>query len=170
MSNSLNLTEDNTKDRLYRLFAAIGGVTVTWARLEFTLDVLINSLFQHYPYKTKPTVSLNKKLKYIKWASDNAEELTPVQRDIHSLCNAIHEEKWKRHKIIHGLVDLDLDPLYDNINNEFEFKQYDFKDENISKRSLIYKEDQIQKFSCKILLITNQAIEVNQRVSEILRG
>lgn len=89
------------------LFSAVGRLTISWAHLEFGLDISIlilhGMLSEKYREKEIPR-ALKKKIKYLR----KAIRLLPMDDDVlqtfMNFLDKIQDESEVRHDVIHGVV------------------------------------------------------------------
>jgi hypothetical protein len=85
-------------------FAAIGRLSISWAHLEFGIDVTISiARLLRPPTPIVPRTGLSRKLAYLRrWLRDNNEPTFRIP--VEQLLSEIEAAAEQRHDIIHGVV------------------------------------------------------------------
>jgi hypothetical protein len=94
------------------LFAAVGRLVISWAQIEFGLDVLvaiINTRLGGSPgFEVEYPLSLSQKLRYLRRAFKEIPELAPFKTRFLYLARKVTSAAMQKDDIFHGLIDRGL--------------------------------------------------------------
>jgi hypothetical protein len=86
-------------------YDAVGRVVLLWGKLEQSLDFLIVTALNIHA-QTSPrrpfVIPLGRKLDLLKTLYSDCKELTPLERDVHSVAEGVRELGNQRHLIVHS--------------------------------------------------------------------
>jgi len=87
------------------LYAQVGFMTILWARMEGTLDLINRLLFYHAGgsrFEDRFPLALDRKLTFLRRCHRDLPELVSIQEAGFQLIDLVHTLKEQRHDIIHG--------------------------------------------------------------------
>jgi hypothetical protein len=96
------------KHRLDTLFRAIGEATVTWAFLEMTLDLCLETIHENWGGKELerdlPRISLARKIGYLRKWHQRGEKISAAFPELEVALETLEAASEHRHRLIHGVA------------------------------------------------------------------
>jgi hypothetical protein len=98
---------DYTHPKDEELFAAIGRLSMSWAHVEFGLEVLVHLIFYRLGNplgEAEPPIALKRKVRFIRHSTKLLISDVQVIEGWNKVFDAILQQAQTRHDIIHGAV------------------------------------------------------------------
>ena len=88
-------------------FATIGAITVAWAKLEGSLDIINDYAFANggKAFQDELPQSTSRKLRFMRRCHKELPQLAPLRDRVECLIDRVFQLMQRRHDIIHGIAD-----------------------------------------------------------------